>query len=377
MNDPNPIIDEGAPTSTGGIHDATELCNSLGITLELDQPRSRYTHGWGMGCADAKDIICSWHLTVHDSKCTPCTISFDLVEGTSPLIIGLDLKQYANTCNLQCPPYISFKRPTDTKTFFFPTYITTDQQGNKRLRMEITTHQQSSISTMMANIAKRPDINLAKKLHKFTHAHYQDMKAILRDAGQLKPSLEEACERVYNACPICASSGRPSDRRKVSITHVNRAFNEEIQTDFTYVRIFDKRYEIINIIDTGTKYGERGIVPSRSAETMKAMFEQLWFYNHGVPKRFSADHEFCRPVLKKFLDSHNIILRSRPSRSSHKCGRIERNHGVFKSILKRIERSDTHATPTTIVARTSFLTNCMKGSKVMSAFQLVRGFPHR
>lgn len=49
----------------------------------------------------------------------------------------------------------------------------------------------------------------------------------------------------------------------------------------------------------------------------------FWFYIHGVFKRFRADHEFCTLSLQRFLNSPNIQLRDRLSRSSYKIGRIE------------------------------------------------------
>lgn len=39
---PNPMLYEGAPTSTGGITYAARLCDALAIPLNLLDPRSRY-----------------------------------------------------------------------------------------------------------------------------------------------------------------------------------------------------------------------------------------------------------------------------------------------------------------------------------------------
>ena len=64
--DINPILDEGAPTSTGGIINATQLCNYLGIPLTLRTPRDEYHHGWGQNCSDARPIVHTWDLTIND-----------------------------------------------------------------------------------------------------------------------------------------------------------------------------------------------------------------------------------------------------------------------------------------------------------------------
>lgn len=48
----------------------------------------------------------------------------------------------------------------------------------------------------------------------------------------------------------------------------------------------------------------------------------------------------------------------------------------FKLIVELVFRADIKASPDTIVVRASFLTNCIRGSKLLSAFQIVRGCRH-
>lgn len=67
----------------------------------------------------------------------------------------------------------------------------------------------------------------------------------------------------------------PDDRitEKVSFSHVNEAFNEELQADFTVENIRGRKYEVMNVVDLGTAYGERVITPAKNAETMKKLYE--------------------------------------------------------------------------------------------------------
>lgn len=44
------ILDEGEPTSTGEIFNATCICNMLAVELNLEKPREEYLHGWGNEC---------------------------------------------------------------------------------------------------------------------------------------------------------------------------------------------------------------------------------------------------------------------------------------------------------------------------------------
>lgn len=374
LRDVNPMMDEGAPTSIGGLNNAARLSDALGMPLQLSQPKSVYRHGWGDGCADPKTVVATWHLRTSDMNGKPTIIPFDIVEGESPLILGLDVKRFADTINLAQPSILKIKRPSDKAERHFHTYLDKDINGNLRTWVEIAHHPKLSVNSLMSSVDKHRTLNIVKKLHRFSHASSSDMACLLESAGYKDNNLKDICERVYNSCDICASSGRPSHMRKISVSHVNEAFNEELQADFLVAYIRGERVDILNMVDTGTGYGERMIVPSRNAGVMKNMMETRWFCAHGAPKRFSADPEFCVPVLKSFLNAHNIHLADRPARSSNKNGIVERNNGIFKLVLSKIAKEKTDAHPQTLTARASLLTNLIHGSGVLSAFELAKGY---
>lgn len=55
--DLNPILDEGAPTSTGGMMNAIELCDALGVHFNMEAPRKTYYHSWGTTGENRRIII--------------------------------------------------------------------------------------------------------------------------------------------------------------------------------------------------------------------------------------------------------------------------------------------------------------------------------
>lgn len=353
---------------------AARLCDVLGIQYRVVPPDEVYYQGWGQKCHQPEVIKCTWILTTKDSESRPIDIKFDLTDSDAPLIIGIDFLQYADTCNREEPRVIRFRRPGDAEPSTMFTYIAADQNGNERLRLEVAPHAGSLYRSLLASNHTEDWSALAIKIHKFSHAHPDDIREILRDGGKLDAASSHACDEVFESCLVCAGTGRPAQHKKVSLTHVNSKFNEEIQADFCVVYIRGAKFEVLNMSDTGTRYGERTISSTRSADAIKTIFEENWVYQHGAPKRFSADPEFCRPVFQRFMAEHGVTVLPRPSRSSHKNGRIERNNGVFKLIVERIALSDTKASPRTVIARASFLANCIRGSKKLSAFQLVRGY---
>lgn len=92
------------------------ICNLLGIDLVLSPPRAIYQHGWGTECSQAKDIKYSWYLTVFDVNGKSTTLPFDHVQGSAPLIVGLDIEKYGNTHNMKTQTYIEFKRTNDNSS---------------------------------------------------------------------------------------------------------------------------------------------------------------------------------------------------------------------------------------------------------------------
>lgn len=92
---------------------AARLCEALGIELKVEHPRKSYHHGWGQGCADYKPIMRTWTILTMDVNDRPTSLCFDLVDGVSPLLVGLDIKRYADTVNTEEPTVLLIKRPTD------------------------------------------------------------------------------------------------------------------------------------------------------------------------------------------------------------------------------------------------------------------------
>lgn len=83
------------------------------------------------------------------------------------------------------------------------------------------------------------------------------MMSLLNDAGISSSKTKDLHEKVSRACDICAQTGRPVPKKKISLTHVNQAFNESLQADFLVVYLGDRKYFVLNIICMGTKYCKR------------------------------------------------------------------------------------------------------------------------
>lgn len=189
-------------------------------------------HGWGQECLNPKPIIFAWTVTVADRTQKHTYITFDVMEGSSPSVIGLDKAQYSNMKNLCHNPHIMISRPSDNSLRSFVTYITSDYHNDicQRMRVELVQRPQTLISSMLprtlhSKASRTPKI-FAKKVHRYTHAHADTVKDLCKQAGVLTNNLEQAIDDVDNACEICARNGHRLPSKKVSLNHVNEAFNQ-------------------------------------------------------------------------------------------------------------------------------------------------------
>lgn len=119
------------------------------------------------------------------------------------------------------------------------------------------------------------------------------MFRLLSDARLTRHDTKFLCQKVFDACDICAQSGVPLPKKKISVTHVNEAFNQSVQTDFLVVYVGKVKQYVLNIVCMGTGYEERSAVANRSAQTMIAKLECEWLYHPGSLSYFSSDPEFC------------------------------------------------------------------------------------
>lgn len=122
------------------------------------------------------------------------------------------------------------------------------------------------------------------------------------------------------------------------------------------------------------RYGEHVVVPTKNAQTTIELIETSWIYHLGALKNFSSDPEFCKTVLERFMTAHGIEVDHNPLKIYSKNGMVELNSGVSKTILTRLEKERTTASPHTLVCRAYFLTNLFHGNKTLSAFQLTRDY---
>ncbi len=376
-SDPNPILDEGAPISVGGIYAATLLSNILGISFVMSACTRHYTHSWGPSPSSAQPVLGSWSFTTFDVNGLPTTFEFDIIDGPAPVIIGLDARKFSDTYNLTTKPFVIISRPCDSKPRKFFTHVTKDANGNERIHVDIVPHRSSTARSIISSnnlLTHASPLSIAKRIHRYSHARYEDMKELLKRANCLTPPLDHCLKSVASACEICSGHGRPSITRKISFSRINSQFNEEIQLDFFWTNVRKRQLVCLHIVDTFSSYSEVIIAPTRSQDFIATSIENEWIFRHGAPSKLSGDQEFDKSAIHALCTRHHITICPRPTRRHNKSGIVERKNAIIKNIIARISAERCSSKTESIIARSCFLSNLFSGSKLLSSFQLARGY---
>lgn len=115
------------------------------------------------------------------------------------------------------------------------------------------------------------------------------------------------------------------------------------------------------------------------ASDIKAIQEQ-WFNIHGPPSVISGNVEFgkCDEIIS-LLNYNNVRFEPHPSHLHKKIGTVERKHAILRQMSQRIYKDSLQAKisplfPTEILSRTTYLSNIIYEGKLLSAFEMVRGY---
>ena len=283
---------------------------------------------------------------------------------------------HCNVFNRSNPRTIEIKRPTDILMFSLSTHIPTNA-SEQRLCIEIVPAPNTSISSLLVSTqsaCRKSSLSFAKHLHRFTHAHPTELKFLCAIAKILTLDIEEAMDRIHQASQVCAKNGRPSISRKISISHINSGFNNEIQMDFTHCILKSKKEIIFHIVDTGTGWSETELVSDESIAAALKALERKLILTHGAPQSLSADDAYDKRNMHAFLLQHDIQYKPRPARRQNKLSHVERTNGTLKTILAKLNTDFSQADSMTLLSRATFLSNMFSGPKTLSSFQLSKGY---
>ena len=358
FNNCEPIEDSGAMISTGGIVELMTLCEYMNLPFDMTDRRigqAKYHHfGPKSAGANMQVFIGNCKIPLPTLEGNNLLVSFGVLHGSSPVIIGRDIPHNKKLRLITCAYKNTWKLTINGRRNTILTYADKTIGNLRRVRVRYNiqgAEVQRSFLTCMKEISGK---EMIKRIHERTHASAVDIRRLMQRTGNWTKDLSKELKKVKEGCIICAKTEEPRRSTKFSIRNIDAKFNQIIAVDFFQ---FKKRW-FFHVMCEGTGYSEVEAANSRNLQEATDKLDIIWLSRHGNPESIRYDAEFGKNPFKSLLIRSNIRLLPPPARRHNKNGKIERKHRTIRWIIKK----------------SCFLTNIFYGSKLVSAFELARGY---
>ena len=172
------------------------------------------------------------------------------------------------------------------------------------------------------------------KVHKHVcgHARLNDMQILVERNAMWNPEVRKYLSRVIEPCIHCAKAYEPKQTRNVSLSSLNRFFNDLECID--HFNLGDQR--ICHIILASTRYSVANAVPNVSMESAVNALDSLWIFQFWSPKAIQFDQAFHNEIFLKRLDTYAIEARN-ISAHRHNKNFLESNYKIIRKIFLRLK----------------------------------------
>jgi hypothetical protein len=129
-------------------------------------------------------------------------------------------------------------------------------------------HLMSSTSRPSSNAESE---KLAFKWRASSHLSARDLENMCRRAGILSPQLALYLTLAEQSCLSCLRTARPKPSDKISLSSVNKEFNNSVQVDTFYLDGAERR-PILHAVDTRTSFSMARLCQNRDLELLASTF---------------------------------------------------------------------------------------------------------
>lgn len=385
-----PLVDDGGPFSAIG---NTELCllrSSLGISPLpcLDPVPRRVEHfahwqyGTGEHASAKRRILGSVEILCRSDLGRPVAIRYLVLEGSSQWVIGRNvtrscnilhdmdnriqfpkvhgIQDYITMCDSQTHSYITLERFTCVPS------VTSGHSSNA---VVLVGHQ---ISTAVETPTSRP-LSELRRIVRRVHDHvcgdasYGNMRTLLQRNKIWNVEVQKLLSMIVEHCEHCIASSPPTSDRKVSISGINRGFNDVVCID--HFHLDDVR--LFHVMDSYSRFSAALPVSSMSLSDAIAAFEAIWISHFWPPCAVQGDLAFRHNEFQEFLAQYGTSFRPVPPRRHHK-NLLESKHGFIRAIFLRLKSASASTSPALLATMSVRISNEMYGSDTMSSFELAK-----
>ena len=390
-----PMVDSGAPYSAIGVPELCVLWSSLGrqhIT-EYDPIPSAISHyafwqyGSGAHSSAPRRILGSVVLTCYTDSKRPICIRHLVIEGSSQWLIGRNVTSHCNQLRIndnriQLPKfdhhqdYLSIVESDTHDYIALDRFVQQDSSSTTSARSVVSLAGNSvcvseSTSKQLKGRSLSDITRIVNRVHDHVcgHSSYGDIRTLLQRNQLWNEDVQKYLSSIVERCPNCIASSSPPSNRKVSISGINRQFNDVVCVDHFWL---DGQC-MFHIMDSFSRFSVAQPVESTALVDTTIIFESMWISQFWPPGSVQGDLAFQHDQFQAFLTMYGIDFRPVAPRRHHK-NLLEPKHGVIRAIFLRLRNASPNSDIKLHAVTAVRISNEMYGTDTLSSFEIAKGY---
>lgn len=174
---------------------------------------------------------------------------------------------------------------------------------------------------------------------------------------------------MLETCYHCKATSAPVQSRKVSISSINRLFNDVVCID----HFFLDQVCVFHVMDSVSRYSACHISDSTSIDVSILSFEASWMSQFWPPTDIQGDNSFNKTRFIQFLRELGTEFRPIPARI-HSKNAIESKLGIIRSVFLWLKAANDTVQDHQLVYQAVRISNQLYGSDTLSAFEMDKGY---
>ena len=178
------------------------------------------------------------------------------------------------------------------------------------------THRQDALRTV-------------QRLHRnLGHPSQQALVELLMSRGASDEVISAAKDYL---CAACSKYKKPNAAAPSSFKQ-SKEFNEILQADVFFIKLADKKFPVMSLVDTATRYCAATLLNNEQSEEYIRALERCWIRHFGPPQNLITDEG--RPWLggkfDEWTSAHGIHHKVAPGEAHERLAVVERRHAVLR-----------------------------------------------
>ena len=180
---------------------------------------------------------------------------------------------------------------------------------------------------------KAEAVRTVQRLHRnLGHPDNKRLTEMLASRGASEVVLEVA--RKFH-CVACSRYHKPNSPSPAQV-NPSTVFNETLQCDVMWIKLQEKKFPILSMVDVATKYQAAAVIYGERSQDYLHALERGWIRHFGCPQVLVTDEGrgWASDEMLNWTSSMNIKHNMAPGEAHTRLSLVERRHAVLRKAIE-------------------------------------------